>query len=267
MLDFLLLPCCYQESSTGPTIALVSSSVSAASRASVSVIRDMMIAILRSPALIQKGNNMTSKKLSRFMIAALAVGSSTSALAQKNSPMWDGKESVAAYAKRAKLKPTETIDLGGGVNMELVLVPAGTFVMGSPDSEAKTDEHKGKEPQHKVTLTKPFYMTKYEVTQPQYEKIVGTNPSRNKGDQFPVVDVSWEDAMAFAKKAGEVMKRDVRIPTDAQWEHAARAGTQTAVYTGDDDAAKDKAGWCGANSGGKVHPVGEKGPTHSVFTT
>ena len=66
--------------------------------------------------------------------------------------------------------------------------------------------------------------------------------------------------MAFARRVGELTKRDVRIPTDAQWEYAARAGTQTVVYTGDDDPAKLKAGWCSPNSGGHVHPVGEMPP-------
>src|SRR4051812_38892744 len=147
--------------------------------------------------------------------------------ATKAAPLWDGKEPVAAYAKRVKLSPTESLDLGDGVKLDFVLVPAGTFVMGSPDTEEKTDEHKGHEPQHKVTVTRPFYMTKYEVTQAQYEKIAGTNPSKTKGPKLPVTDISWEDAIAAAKKASEKLHRDIKVPTDAQWEYAARAGTST----------------------------------------
>lgn len=156
--------------------------------------------------------------------------------------------------------PIEYLDLGDGTRIELVLVPAGVFTMGSPDSEAKTDEHKGKEPLHKVTITRPFYMSRYEVLQPEYEKVMGTNPSVTTGKRLPVTNVSWEDAIAFARKLSQITKRDVRIPTDAQWEYAARAGTRTAVYAGDDEDAKARVGWCGPGSDKRVHEVGEKPP-------
>ena len=90
------------------------------------------------------------------------------------------------------------IDLGKGVRLEMVLIPAGKFVMGSPESEMF--RHKV-ETQHEVTLTKPFYMGKYEVTQEQWESVMGNNPSsRNKGAKLPVTDVSWEDCQEFIKK-------------------------------------------------------------------
>lgn len=177
----------------------------------------------------------------------------------KSYPMWDGKEPAAAYAKRAKLKPTETLDLGGGMSLEMVLVPAGTFTMGSPDSELKTEEHTGNEPLRKVTISRPFYMSKYEITQPQYEKVLGTNASMTKGEKLPATNMSWEEALVAAKRFGEAVKRDIRIPTDAEWEYAARAGTQTTVYTGNDEAAVHAAGWCGGNAKG-AHPIGEKPP-------
>ena len=201
---------------------------------------------------------MTAMNL--VLLGALALGAASPAAASKRPPAWDGKESVAAYAKRAKLKPTETLDLGGGLTLEMVLIPAGTFTMGSPDREPKTDEHKGNEPQRKVTITKPFYMTKYEITQAQYEKVIGANPSMTKGETLPATNMSWEEALVVAKRFGEVLRRDVRIPTDAQWEYAARAGTQTTVYTGNDEASVYAAGWCRGNAEGKVHPVGEKPP-------
>src|ERR1043165_1970331 len=72
-------------------------------------------------------------------------------------PLWDGKETIAEYAKRAKLEPTLTLDLGGDVKWEGVLIPAGTFVMGSPAGEAKTEQEAAVEKQHKVTLSRPFY--------------------------------------------------------------------------------------------------------------
>src|SRR5258706_5600409 len=89
-------------------------------------------------------------------------------------PSWDGKESVADYAKRAKLEPTLTLDLGGGVTWEGVLIPAGSFVMGSPAGEAKTEKESVLETQHKVTLSQPFYLGKFELTQAQYEKVTGS---------------------------------------------------------------------------------------------
>lgn len=175
------------------------------------------------------------------------------------APLWNGEESVADYARRVQLEPARTLDLGGGVLLEMVLVPAGRFVMGSPDSEPKTDEHVGKETQHSVTLTRPFYMSRYETTQEQYQQLTGTNPSGVKGPRYPVTDVSWEDAVAAARRASDVLGQEIRLPTDAEWEHAARAGTSTTVYTGDDLAAVHAAGWCGGNER-RLHLVGEKPP-------
>lgn len=165
-----------------------------------------------------------------------------------------------AQTSPAPLKAVEVLRLPGGVPLEMVIVPAGTFTMGSPDSEAKTDEHMGKEPRHKVTISRPFYLSKYEITQRQYEALTGTNPSQVKGDNLPVTNISWEEAIAAAKRASEVLKRDFRVPTDAQWEYAARAGTTTTVYTGNDEAAVHAAGWCGGNGDHRVHAVGEKAP-------
>ena len=121
----------------------------------------------------------------------------SSVAAERSFPPWDGKETVADYAKRANLAPTLTLDLGGGVTWEGVLIPAGTFVMGSPPGEAKTAEQSANEKQHKVTLTKPFYLGKFELTQAQYEKVMGDNPSPNKGDDLPVHNVSWQNARDF----------------------------------------------------------------------
>ena len=184
----------------------------------------------------------------------------SSVAAERSFPPWDGKETVADYAKRANLAPTLTLDLGGGVKWEGVLIPAGTFVMGSPPGEAKTAEQSANEKQHKVTLTKPFYLGKFELTQAQYEKVIGENPSPNKGDDLPVHNVSWQNARDFCEKLSQQLGRDVQLPTEAQWEYACRAGTTTAYHTGNTIADLDKAGWYGANSGGKPHPGGQKLP-------
>jgi formylglycine-generating enzyme required for sulfatase activity len=155
------------------------------------------------------------------------------------------------------LSPTDSLDLGGGVKLELVLIPAGSFLMGTDKPDPKLA---AQEKQHKVTISHPFYMGKFEVTQAQYEKVAGSNPSKEKGDTLPVSMVSWDDDIAFCKKLSELTKREVTLPTDAQWEFAARAGTTTTWYTGNAEADLGKAAWYGANAGGKAHPVGQKEP-------
>jgi len=175
-------------------------------------------------------------------------------------PTWDGKESVSDYAKRAKLEPTLTLDLGGGVKWEGVLIPAGSFVMGSPAGEAKTEKESVSETPHQVTLTQPFYLGKFELTQAQYEKVTGSNPSKTKGDPLPVHNVSWQDAQDFCMKLSEQTQRSVQLPTEAQWEYACRAGTTTAYCSGGQIADLNKVGWYGATSGGKPHPGGELAP-------
>ena len=125
----------------------------------------------------------------------------------------------------------------GKVKMELVLVPAGKFKMGSPVSEKGRRDH---ETQHEVTITKPFYMGAYEVTQEQWEAVMGSNPSsKTKGAKLPVTDVSWNECQEFVKKLNASTKGGYRLPTEAEWEYACRAGTTTAYSFGDKITSKD----------------------------
>ena len=134
---------------------------------------------------------------------------------------------------REATRPKEiTLDLGNGVTMRLVLIPAGKFMMGSPDSEPGRNGDEG--PQHEVTISKPFYMGVFEVTQEQYEQVMGTNPSTFKGATNPVETVSWDDAMEFCRKLSEKTGKKVTLPTEAQWEYACRAGSTTAFHFGDE---------------------------------
>jgi sulfatase modifying factor 1 len=132
-----------------------------------------------------------------------------------------------------------SVDLGGGVKLDLVWVPPGSFMMGSPSSEADRD---GGETRHGVTLSKGFWMGKYEVTQGQWQSVMGSNPSRFKapGLDAPVQMVSWDDCQAFIKKVNAKVGGDVfRLPTEAEWEYACRAGTTTPFCYGSDlDASK-----------------------------
>ena len=136
--------------------------------------------------------------------------------------------------KEAKAKQMELVKLA--IEKEMVLIPAGTFMMGSPESEKGRMD---KETQHKVTLTKPFYMGKYEVTQEQWFEIMGENPSEDKGRKLPVTDVTWEDCQEFIKKLNAKTKGDYRLPTEAEWEYACRGGTTTAYSVGNSLAKKD----------------------------
>ena len=131
----------------------------------------------------------------------------------------------------------EQIDLGKGVKLEMVLIPAGKFMMGSPASEVGRVDN---ETQHEVTLTKPFYMGKYEVTQEQWQAVMGNNPStRTKGAKLPVTNVSWNDCQDFIKKLNAKMNGGYRLPTEAEWEYACRAGSKTAYAFGDSITKSD----------------------------
>ena len=114
--------------------------------------------------------------------------------------------------------------------IEMVLIPAGTFMMGSPASEAGrfTDETS-----HKVTITKGFYLGIYTITQKQWEGLMGNNPSGTKGAKLPATNVSWDDCQEFIKKLNAKTSGGYRLPTEAEWEYACRAGTTTAYSFGD----------------------------------
>lgn len=129
-------------------------------------------------------------------------------------------------------KKTTFLAINDGIKMKLVKIPAGSFMMGSSTPEKGRDE-KDEGPQHKVTITRPFYMSAYEVTQEQYKTIMGANPSDFKGPNRPVEMVSWNEAVEFCKKLTERTGYTVRLPTEAEWEYACRAGTNTRFYFGD----------------------------------
>jgi formylglycine-generating enzyme required for sulfatase activity len=141
------------------------------------------------------------------------------------------------------------------IGMEFVLIPAGTFQMGSNDGE---DDEK---PVHSVTISKPFYLGKYEVTQREWKAVMGSNPSYYKGDNRPVERVSWDDVQEFIKKLNAKEGGDkYRLPTEAEWEYACRAGSTTRWYFGDNENQLGDYAWYKANSGNETKPVGQKKP-------
>ena len=134
-------------------------------------------------------------------------------------------------------------------------IPAGSFVMGSPEDEEGRDDDEG--PQHEVELTQGFWLFDTPCTQALWQAVMGENPSEFKGDQRPVEGVSWEDCQEFIAKLNELLPGlALCLPTEAQWEYACRAGTRTARYAEDLDAIA----WYGENSDGETHPVKQKQP-------
>jgi formylglycine-generating enzyme required for sulfatase activity len=278
-------------------------------------------------------------------LALFVLALSSTVIAAEQYPLWDGHESVADYAKRVNLSPTKTLDLGNGVKLEVVLIPAGEFMMGEPEPTPLEVERSHKKivigqallasgtgillalmitiaiqsirkrqrpkfslarllamtfisgvgvtgglqwrqsarglekarmeysaaqaryghvnpeekPGHLVTLMKPYYMGRYDVTQEQYQQVIGTNPSQFIGKDNPVETVSWNEATAFCKKVTEQTKQSVRLPTEAEWEYACRAGTSTTYYSGESVTDLERVAWHSGNSKDKTHPVGQKG--------
>ncbi len=256
----------------------------------------------------------------------------------------EARRRQAETAKGLGIPVEKTLDLGNGVTLELELIPAGRFMMGTPEpvepdwvslmddivkgqillvvasstvlvfvflvffrawrlkrrpqmslrffmvlilalslcSWGGVNWHQGLEakraarseydagvtrfkqalnaekPAHAVTLSNPFYMGKFEVTQEQYEQVIGTNPSDFKGGTLPVERVSWDDAQRFCQKLSTSSGCRLRLPTEAEWEYACRAGTTTVFCSGDAERTLDGVGLYDGNAGGRTHPVGQK---------
>ncbi|MDJ0897579.1 MAG: SUMF1/EgtB/PvdO family nonheme iron enzyme [Xenococcus sp. MO_188.B8] len=134
-----------------------------------------------------------------------------------------------------------TEDLGNGVELEMIAIPGGKFLMGSPEGEGDDSE----KPQHEVAV-QSFYMGKFLITQAQYQQVMGKNPSHFQGDERPVECVSWDDAVEFCQKLSKQTGKGYRLPSEAEWEYAARAGTNTKYSFGDDISGKL------ANYGGNI---------------
>ena len=279
-----------------------------------------------------------------FTFMPLAAGEV--AAATSSYPTWDNQESVAAYALRANLPPIFTLDLGNGIKLNLVLIPAGKFMMGTAEpssvdimsyrknivigqaltaasaaiillillgaairarrqgrrsqlslgklillvavtggcvlsamhwrqtlrdldivqeeylaARARFDSTDDSEkPAHLVMLTTPFYMGEFVVTQNQYFQVTGLTPSTFKAGNNPVESVLWEEARAFCRKLSEQTKHTVRLPTEAEWEYACRAGTSTSYWSGGTELDLARVAWYSENGKATTHPVGQKDP-------
>jgi formylglycine-generating enzyme required for sulfatase activity len=165
--------------------------------------------------------------------------------------------SLPSEERQQEFEPIEetpknfTEDLNG-VKLEMIYLPGGEFTMGSNDYD---DE----KPPHSVKLS-PFFIGKYQVTQAQWKAVMKTNPSGWKGDDLPVERVSWDDAAQFCEVISKLTGKTYRLPTEAEWEYACRAGSTTKYCFGDDEKSVGDYAWYYENSGGKTHPVGQKKP-------
>ena len=121
-------------------------------------------------------------------------------------------------------------DLGNGIKLEMVYIPGGSFLMGSAENEEGRQENEG--PQHEVTL-QPFYMSKYPITQEQYQVIMDKNPSEFKGGNRPVENMNWYNATDFCQKLSKKTGKIYRLPSESQWEYACRAHTTTPFHFGE----------------------------------
>jgi len=179
---------------------------------------------------------------------------------------------VSQFAIMTAERPTFTNSLG----MNFVFIPAGSFLMGShlsPEElamryEVQASHFENQFPQHKVSINKDFYLGIYEVTQAQWRAVMGNNPAAacphgdyGVGDDYPIYWVSWEHCQEFIRRLNELEKTNTyRLPSEAEWEYACRAGSEALYYFGDVDSELGNYAWYNSNSDGKIHPVGLKKP-------
>lgn len=155
---------------------------------------------------------------------------------------------------------TISIPVKDGISIDMVKVEAGTFMMGATSEmkDSYDDPDSDEKPVHQVTLTNDYYMGKYEVTQALWEAVMGSNPSYFKGDNLPVEEVSWNDCQEFISKLNSLTGRKFRLPTEAEWEYAARGGKKSRSYQYSGSSNISDVAWYDGNSGDKTHPVGTK---------
>ncbi|MBP9995143.1 MAG: SUMF1/EgtB/PvdO family nonheme iron enzyme, partial [bacterium] len=167
------------------------------------------------------------------------------------------QQPVAAGAGGSAAAGNKTFTVNG-VSFEMVAVNGGTFTMGAT-SEQGSDAYDWEKPAHSVTLS-DYYIGKFEVTQELWEAVMGSNPSSFKGSKLPVESVSWDDCQTFIRKLNSLTGANFRLPTEAEWEYAARGGSRSRGYKYSGSNSIGEVAWYDDNSGSKTHTVGTKSP-------
>ncbi len=149
-----------------------------------------------------------------------------------------------------------SIPVKDGISIDMVRVEAGTFTMGAtPEMKESDDDEK---PTHQVTLTNDYYIGKYEITQALWQAVMSNNPSNFKGENLPVENVSWDDCQEFINKLNRITGKTFRLPTEAEWEYAARGGKKSRGYQYSGSNNLSDVAWYKDNSGSKTHTIGSK---------
>ena len=152
----------------------------------------------------------------------------------------------------------QTIDLGDDTHIELILVPAGEFDMGSRYPEEARENDEG--PVRRITISSPFYIGRYEITHAQWKAVMGYSRTHFNRLDLPVDGIHWSNAVEFCRKLSERQLETFRLPTEAEWEYACRAGSSTAYSFGGNASLLAQYAWFYHNSKQKTHPVGQKEP-------
>lgn len=211
---------------------------------------------------VSPADNQALKSLKRIwqqpqgISAPQASSTPTSSATPKGHEVGQKQERLESFTEK----------LGKDVSLEMVAIPAGSFIMGAPKNEPNSGD--SERPQHQVNVS-AFLMGKYPITQAQWKAVAGfpqvkqkleLDPSGFKGANRPVEQVSWLDAVEFCARLSNHTKREYRLPSEAEWEYACRAETTTTYYFGNDAAQLENYAWYSKNSGSETHPVGQKLP-------
>lgn len=195
------------------------------------------------------------------LLAVVALAGGCVAVTPSDSATFppDGPGGVLLAARNAGEEPVLTIPGPGKIELRMKRIPAGSVDMGSSAGQEDRIDDEG--PMHRVMIGKPFYLGVFEVTQAQWGAVMGACPAKRGGEPlFPVENVSWDDCQAFIAKLNAMGIGTFRLPTEAEWEYACRAGTQTAYSFGRRTADLDEYAWYDGNSGSSPHQVGTKEP-------
>ena len=202
---------------------------------------------------IRKSGYATSRQT-----VTISEGQTASISGSLTSPTSSSNANVLSSSSSSPSGNTITIPVKNGISIEMVKVEAGSFNMGAtPEMENPYDSEK---PVHRVTLTNNYYIGKYEVTQALWQAVMGSNPSGFKGDNLPVEEVSWNECQDFISKLNAMIGKRFRLPTEAEWEYAARDGNKSRGYQYSGSNTLGDVAWYSGNSSSRTHAVGTKQP-------